>query len=198
MKDKILQLARQRFFREGFHKIKMDELATELRISKKTIYKYFPSKEALISEMVDTLLEHVNSVHDEILQKNLNSVEKFTEFGKFIVHNLLTVNNNMLNDLRIHAPHLWERIDKFREERLLKNFSVILEQGKKEGYIKNIPNQIITTAFISAVRGVINPDFILTNNFSMKTAGLLTLTILVDGILTMDGKKIFNKITLEI
>ncbi|MBL7128958.1 MAG: helix-turn-helix transcriptional regulator, partial [Ignavibacteria bacterium] len=47
-RDKILNFARQKFHREGFYKISMDEIAKELHVSKKTIYKYFPSKEKLL------------------------------------------------------------------------------------------------------------------------------------------------------
>ena len=34
-------------------KFTLDELQSELRISKKTIYQYFPSKKAILNEVVD-------------------------------------------------------------------------------------------------------------------------------------------------
>ena len=198
MKEKILTYAKDKFFNEGFYKTTMDEIASELKISKKTIYKIFPSKEAMITEIVDTMLNKINAAHDEILQRDINSIEKLVEVGKFIVNDILKVSNKMLNDLRLHAPQLWNKIDEFRKERLLKNFSIILDQGKKEGLIKNIPNQIVTTVFINGARSVINPDFILNNNFSMKEAGQTTLMLLINGMLTSKGQEIFNKITLEL
>jgi hypothetical protein len=151
-----------------------------------------------VAEVVDATLDSINAAHDKILKQDINSLEKLVEVGKFIINDILKVSNKMLSDLRLHAPHLWDKIDLFRKERLLKNFSIILDQGKKEGLIKNIPNQIITTVFITGARSVINPDFILNNNFSMQEAGTSTLMLLINGMLTESGHKIFNKITLEL
>ncbi|MBK7254925.1 MAG: helix-turn-helix transcriptional regulator, partial [Ignavibacteria bacterium] len=47
-KEKILNYSRNKFHREGFYKTSMDEISSELHISKKTIYKYFSSKEKLL------------------------------------------------------------------------------------------------------------------------------------------------------
>ena len=43
-KLKIINYAQDRFFKEGFYKITMDEISKELGMSKSTLYKYFPSK----------------------------------------------------------------------------------------------------------------------------------------------------------
>ena len=45
-KNKIIERTEDKFFRDGFYKTTMDEIATDLSMSKKTIYKFFPSKEA--------------------------------------------------------------------------------------------------------------------------------------------------------
>ncbi len=198
MKDKILQYSKEVFYREGFYKITMDEIARDLKISKKTIYKYFPSKEAIVKELIEETLQRVNIAHDEILQRDINSLEKLVAVGRFIINDILSINNKMLNDLRQHTPHLWTKIDEFRKERLLKNFSIILDQGKKEGLIKKIPNQIITTVFISGARAVINPDFILNNNLSLGEAGKSALVFLISGMLTKKGQEIFNKISMDL
>ena len=51
IKDKIVELGEEKFFREGFYKTRMDDVAIELRMSKKTIYKYFPTKTDLVMEV---------------------------------------------------------------------------------------------------------------------------------------------------
>ena len=47
-RSKILEHSRKKFHAEGFYKTSMDEIAKDLHISKKTIYKHFPSKEELL------------------------------------------------------------------------------------------------------------------------------------------------------
>ena len=96
MKEKILQYSKEVFYREGFYKITMDEIARDLKISKKTIYKYFPSKEAIVKELIEETLQRVNIAHDEILQRDINSLEKLVAVGRFIINDILSINNKML------------------------------------------------------------------------------------------------------
>jgi TetR/AcrR family transcriptional regulator, biofilm operon repressor len=48
MKDKITSKATELFLKLGFKSVTMDDIAGEMCISKKTIYKYFCNKELLI------------------------------------------------------------------------------------------------------------------------------------------------------
>ena len=50
-KEKIANYSKDVFFKSGFYKITMDEIAQGLRMSKKTIYKYFPSKKILFEKL---------------------------------------------------------------------------------------------------------------------------------------------------
>ena len=50
MKDKIISKATELFLKLGFKSVTMDDIATEMCISKKTIYKFFCNKEILIVE----------------------------------------------------------------------------------------------------------------------------------------------------
>ena len=50
MKDKIIKKATDMFLKLGFKSVTMDDIACEMCISKKTIYKYFSNKEKLIEE----------------------------------------------------------------------------------------------------------------------------------------------------
>ena len=54
-KDKILNYSKDRFFKDGFYKVTMDNIASGMRISKKTIYKYFTSKESLVESIVHSV-----------------------------------------------------------------------------------------------------------------------------------------------
>ena len=52
MKDKIIDAAKRRFFQYGLRKVTMDEIAADLAISKKTLYKHFDGKERLAREVI--------------------------------------------------------------------------------------------------------------------------------------------------
>lgn len=193
-KDKISNYSQDVFFKSGFYKITMDEIAQGLRISKKTIYKYFPSKNLLLESVVKTFM---NSTKKRLL-KNIaeqeNSIMKIRALTEVFAELSLKLNQKLLYDLQTHMPELWESVEKFRGELIKKIWEDIINQGKKEGYIIDKPNDIIITVIYSAIRSIINPTFLLHHNYSMSEAFRITFDLLIQGLLTPEGLKVYNKI----
>lgn len=52
-KDHIVDTASQLFSRNGFHATGIDKILAEAKVSKRTLYKYFPSKNHLILAVMD-------------------------------------------------------------------------------------------------------------------------------------------------
>ncbi|MGW3028068.1 TetR/AcrR family transcriptional regulator [Streptomyces sp. NPDC001221] len=51
--DAIVEAAGRLFFAPGFARVNMDDLARELGMSKKTIYRHFPDKRSLLTAVLD-------------------------------------------------------------------------------------------------------------------------------------------------
>ena len=68
-KEKISNYSQEVFFKSGFYKITMDEIAQGLRVSKKTIYKYFPSKHILLETVVKAFIQ---STKNRLIKKIVN------------------------------------------------------------------------------------------------------------------------------
>jgi hypothetical protein len=192
-KTKILVYAQSKYLKDGFYKIPMDSLAVEMHISKKTIYKHFPTKEKLVEEVARFTMNALAGKVDEIVSSDLDAVAKianlFELIGTFITH----VSENWLSDIKIHMPVIWEKIDTFRTKKIYSVFSTIIEQGKREKVFLDKPSEIIITIFVASVRAIVSPDFLYYNKFSYKEAMNICLEILFNGILTEKGKKLLNK-----
>lgn len=191
--DKIIHFAGERFQKNGFYKTTMDQLAKEMKISKKTIYKYFPSKEDLVGAVIDRLKSSIESNIRRIVESESNSVEKLYEISNLIANRVSQISDIWLEDLRVHGTHIWIEMNNFRKAVIQNNLELIVNQGKKEELIANKPNIIIMTILISSVQAVVNPEFVIHNNLSMKNAVLNTLDIVFNGILTKKGRKIFKE-----
>jgi AcrR family transcriptional regulator len=193
-KQKILEESTIIFLQEGFYKTPMDEVARELKISKKTIYKYFDSKDSLVKQVVTNFLKQNKNNIQILLNEKNDAVTKlfnlFQYFGKLLV----TINNRWIVDIREHYRYLWKEIDEFRTRMMVANISRLIEQGKAEGYIVDYPTNIIVTFFISSVRGIINPDFIVEQKLAANTILNPTINLLMNAILTEKGKELFNKL----
>ncbi|MBD2719988.1 MULTISPECIES: TetR/AcrR family transcriptional regulator [unclassified Synechococcus] len=53
-RDRLLSAARELFFQHGFARVSTDALARAASVSKATLYKHFPSMEALLRAVVET------------------------------------------------------------------------------------------------------------------------------------------------
>lgn len=197
-KHKILLFASEKFFQEGFYKVSMDELAKEMKISKKTIYKYFKSKNEIVETTVETLKLNVKRILEEIITEDSTSINKLIKISSTLLNVAFKVSDAWFSDLRSYSPELWNGIEEFRSKTFMNVFGSVLDQGKVEGLIIERPNVIILTTMMGGIRSVINPSFLLNNKFSAKEAGQICLDIVITGVLTEKGRKIFNKTKMEL
>jgi len=196
-KQRIYEFAIEKFLREGFYKTTMDDIADQLRMSKKTIYKYFPSKEELVKAVAfDFIHSRVKQIK-EIIDTDSDAVEKFFKLVEYLSSVLIKFSDRWISDIQLYLPYLWKEIDNFRAKVMYANLMKIIQQGKNEGYFVDKPAEIIVTIFVSSIRGIVNPDFIMNNRFSITTALETTLEILMNGIMTDKGKKIFARLKAE-
>ncbi len=196
-KDKIISFSKETFIQNGFYKISMDEIASSLRISKKTIYKYFPSKNKLVDAAVGAYQREIKKRINKIISEQDNSILKIKSLSKFFANLSLEINPKILVDIQTYRPDLWKKIDDFRTNVIQEVWIDIIENGKKEKCIVNKPTEIIIIVILSSLRTVINPSFLLNHNYSIKEAFEITFEIIISGILTEKGKKLYHKSMLE-
>jgi AcrR family transcriptional regulator len=193
-REKILYAALEKFRSDGFSKTTMDEISSLSGLSKNTLYKYFPSKEKLAEEVVETSVEYINTSVRKILSTRENAISKFNNILHFIVNSVLRYHKNMLFDIKIHMPELWEKIDNLRTEYMYANLSKIIKQGKKEKLICDCRNEIVIAIFMGAMRFIVDPEFISRINLSVNEAVDSAFAVILNGILTPKGKNIYKKL----
>ncbi len=193
-KEKIIDFASQKFLQEGFFRTTMDEIAADMHMSKKTIYKNFSSKEELVKIVAKRFLNQNACMIEDVIKIKSNAVEKLVRIFETVGKILSKVNDNMLKDIHRYSPEQWKEIDDYRTKKMTSFLTDIINQGQKEGYFLNIKSEILISVFIASVRSVVTPEFVINNGFSLTEALKGTIEILMNGILTEKGKKIFKKL----
>ena len=191
--NKIVELTEEKFFRDGFYKTTMDEVASELKMSKKTIYKFFPSKDDLIKAIAKHFMEGLKNKILPALNSDKNAIEKLAELNNILAKVSQKVPSKRMDEIKTYFPSLWNEIDSFRTKMMFANITKVIGQGKAEGLFIDYPTPIIMNTLVSAVRSTVNPEFILNNNFSISEAALYTFKVVIGGIVTEKGRKVFNK-----
>lgn len=111
MKEKIISKASELFLKLGFKSVTMDDIAGEMCISKKTIYKYFCNKEVLIEESTSLVHTQVHQIIDSIVAKNHNAIHENFEIREMFCEMFKNnIDSSPIYQLKKHYPEIYHNI----------------------------------------------------------------------------------------
>lgn len=184
-RQRIINAFKELAVMRGFSRVTVDELAAHTGISKRTIYRYFNSKEEIILSVVEDFMGILEKSIQHELASSDKPVEKIRNTLKAIPRNIKLLGPLAIYDLQKYYPHIWEKIEQFRAERIQKIFEGFLS-GDEQGYFKKVNPKIFSTALLSSIRSVINPAFIMDNNLSPEETIQSLFTIFLYGIVAKE------------
>ncbi|MFZ4105701.1 TetR/AcrR family transcriptional regulator [Flavobacterium sp.] len=145
MKDKIISKAGDLFLKLGFKSVTMDDIAGEMCISKKTIYKYFCNKELLIEESTAQIHKEIHTIIDQIISKNYNAIEENFEIRKMFKEMFKLADASPIYQMKKHYPKIYEKVISREIEECNAIFKQNIIKGIKNGLYRkeiNITNYI--------------------------------------------------------
>lgn len=189
--EKIVDYLSRKFLLGGYKKFSMDQIASSLQISKKTIYKHFTNKEDIVRVVLVKNLNEAYNVVITILQARSNIVEKFIGLSDMVKKYISIFNDASLKRLNRDMPQLADEIIGFRENRVIPLIKLLLRVGKKKKIIIDLPNEIIMKVFTSSL-GAIAESKYNNNQSSYDQSFKKAFNLLLSGILTKKGHQIFK------
>ena len=194
-KTKIINYTLDHLFTKGHSSCTMDMIAKGLHMSKKTLYKHFSSKDELIEAALDSMILNIKTNIETVVDNtNFNAIEKLAQIVGVVTGVFSKINIDYFDYLRVTGYHIWEKIEEFRKKMIIENYSRVLEQGKIEGYFVDKPNVIVITIMLTVIRAVVNPEFLINNNFSFETAAKCSIDFMMNGLLTPKGRILYEKL----
>ena len=114
-------------------KLTMDDVAEQMGISKKTIYKYFNSKEEIFDQIVDYIFDGIKARENEILnEEGLSIDERTRKLLAAFPESFTAIDFAKLGDLKDKYPKIYKKMTR-RLESGWEPTIELLEQGRKEG-----------------------------------------------------------------
>ncbi|HEX7712925.1 MAG TPA: TetR/AcrR family transcriptional regulator [Bacillota bacterium] len=189
-RQRIMTMARTKFFSLGYSSLTMDELAADLGLSKKTLYKNFASKNDLLKEVVEEFMGEQIVQVQQILNSTESTMEIMKRLVMFIGNLASQISHLRIQDLQKNAPEIWKEIAEVREKYIAANFKNILQDGIREGKFRSDVNpDLILMILISCINGIINPITLAQLPISIREAFEGIITVVFNGILT-EGNRI--------
>ena len=179
---RILDAAQKRMIKFGYRKVTMDELASDLGMSKNTIYKYFASKELIAVALVNRLQDEINSGLERIEKAQSGSLKIFSYSIAFLRRQLGLWFAHFFKEVSLELPELWREFMRFRNEKIL-DIRKHVERGIKRGEFRRVNPAIALEAYLGAIKAVVNPRFLEQEGLSFDKALDAVLDIWALGIL---------------
>jgi len=191
IKLRIAQKADEMFRLYGFSKVTMEEIASNLGMSKKTLYKHFSNKDHILKEIVHANKCEVDKfIEDLMAQKKMPFIEKLKIFMNFIATQAQKLEGPMIHDLMKCNPEVWKDIEEFRSKKAYKHLSQLIEEGVESGiFRKDVDNSVIVVGYVASIHSLINPEVLSKLPISADQAFRDILKILFEGIFTTEGRK---------
>ncbi|REG96380.1 TetR/AcrR family transcriptional regulator [Flavobacterium aquicola] len=133
MKEKIISKATELFLKLGFKSVTMDDIAGEMCISKKTIYKYFCNKEILIAESTETVHKTIHESIDSIAVKQYNAIKENFEIRKMFKEMFKSGEASPAYQLKKHYPEIYNKVISRELNECSEAFKHNIEKGIREG-----------------------------------------------------------------
>ena len=193
-RSRIAAAAQTLFLQRGFLRVTADDIAGELGMSKATLYKAFPSKEEILRAVVRGILNEILShVEGLIRDDSLGFVEKIVALFTYLGTRISRFQPVLIRDLQRSVPDIWKEIDDFRRDKIFKNFKVILEAGRREGFFReDVDIDLLLQMFVSLIQEFVNPAAILRSGSSPAATFESVIKVFFQGILTDKGRLGFS------
>lgn len=194
VREKIIKEAAELFFVMGVKKVKMDDIAQKLKISKRTIYEHFKDKDSLIRETIQMNQSQQNSNNDKILRESENTIAAVLGLLRNGSEILAVINPDYFTDLQRLYPKIWkEHIEKSK----VHSYNLILEflkKGKKEGiYRKDINEKIISIILIEQLNMLSDQNIFPSGEFSIVEVYENIIINMTRGAATSRGLELLEK-----
>ena len=190
VKERIILKAEEMFLQFGYSKVKMEEVAAGLGISKKTVYKFFPSKENLIKEIVlSRQCEVENYINNIWEDKNLDFVAKLRNMMDYLSKQSSRIRGPLMDDIHKCIPEIWNEIHDFKRIKSLKKAKDVFELGVKNGAFRDdIGQDIAILMFTFATEGILNPEILSQLPLTGAQALETIFKIIFEGIFSEEGR----------
>lgn len=142
---KIIEKARYLFNQIGVRNTTMDDLARELGISKKTLYKEIDNKADLVRICVLSDLKAMENKIKDISAKYDNAIEEMLVINEEIIDDIKVYHPSVLHDLMKFYPECCEMIETHKSSFAHQSIANNLAKGIKQGfYREDIRIELVT------------------------------------------------------
>ena len=190
VRQRIVGQAHQHFMTHGFRGVTMDDLASDLGMSKKTLYSHFESKRLLLEAVVENKLRSVDEDLALIVAKSTTDFPTaLEELMVCVRHHTEEIHPPFLRDLTRETPDLLKIVQTRRRSLFHKHIGGLLAEGRKRSMIrKDIKVDLMIECLVAAADALMNPEKLLELGIAAKTCLSSIIMVFLEGVVVRKEK----------
>jgi AcrR family transcriptional regulator len=191
LNERIIEKAGELFRKYGIKNVSMDEIASSMGISKRTLYENFKNKEDILLSTLHWFDDKRKEEFEPLFAQCKNSVEVFIKLIE-VHENAQDCSAKFFEDIQKYYPRAANMIKKHTEinKTHLRNF---LLQGIKEGYIREDLNVNVAAFLVEeSTYTYIRASYLEKPPFSFNELFYTMMINFVRGIMTGKGIRIID------
>lgn len=193
-KEEILNTATALFMKNGVQSVTMDELAIELQMSKKTIYKFFSDKRSLVDGCMKSHFGKHQTAVRGILAKNLNVIDEMFAIGEFVNVELRAVNPLVFADLNRFYPEAFRSFLRFKNDFILEVIRQNLNRGVVDQWYRGTLNiEVVARLYAGMTDLIFDDENFPSTAYDKPSLYLELFSYHLHGIATPRGIEYFDK-----
>ena len=158
--ERIKFTAHGLFMQYGLKSVSMDDIATKLGISKKTIYQYYSDKDSLVDDVIKSILEHSQTCCDRDTKAAENAVHEIFLAMDFIMEVFRSMNPSLLYDMQKYYPAAHQKFAKHKNDYLFGVIKQNLKRGiEEELYRADLKVEVLARFRVESMMLPFNPEF---------------------------------------
>ncbi|HRN38224.1 MAG TPA: TetR/AcrR family transcriptional regulator [Flavobacteriales bacterium] len=193
--ERIVAEAAKIFWTYGIKSVTMDDLATRMGISKKTLYQHVADKNDLVEKVVDHVAREFKC-GVMCISRAGNAIDELYAITNTVAERLKGIHPSIHFDLEKYHPEAFRRMMETRRREVYATTVANMERGIKEGIYRNDLNiPIIATLYISRLEVVFDGDLFPADRFNPGEVHWALFRYHVRGIASEKGVKyLVNKV----
>jgi len=199
MREKILEKSSELFLNLGFKSVTMDEIASALGVSKKTLYKYFSNKTTLIDAVTERMFNTICGSIDAICDQKLNPIDEIFKIKRVVMEHLKDEKSSPLYQLQKYYPGIYASLKQKQFLVMQETIQDNLKRGLQSGVFRSsIDIDFISRIYFSGMIGIKDQQIFPLKKYSMNTLTSFYLEYHLRGISTEKGiQELENQLQLK-
>jgi TetR/AcrR family transcriptional regulator, cholesterol catabolism regulator len=193
-KDRILKKADELFNRYGIRSVSMDDIASQLGMSKKTVYQYYADKDELVTDVFTGIMECNKHRCTEGHEQSENALhEVFLSFD-WVQEMFANMNPAVLFEMEKYHPGCFKKFKEHQNGFMYHMLKSNIERGMNEGiYREDLDVDILTRYRIHSILLAFDPEVFPGNRHNIIYIERQLLEVFLNGIATSKGHKLIQK-----